>query len=62
VPTIDLHLSRGVVGTRSLSSGAHPRDPVALPTLRAACTSSFRGALATMQSRLSPRKEPGLLR
>jgi len=29
-----MHEVVGMVGTRSLSSGAHSRDPVALPTLR----------------------------
>jgi hypothetical protein len=28
-----------MVGTRSLSSGAHPRDPLALPTLQFAAIS-----------------------
>ena len=33
MPTIFL-IAQGMVGTRSLSSGAHSRDPLALPTLR----------------------------
>jgi hypothetical protein len=32
VPTIWSKIAIGMAGTRSLSSGAHPRDPLALPT------------------------------
>ena len=39
VPTIYPRSSTRMVGTRSLSSGAHSRDPVALPTLQSETTS-----------------------
>jgi hypothetical protein len=51
VPTVNQHRRCLMVGTRSLSSGAHSRDPVALPTLQ---RSSKRRKNRCAKERISP--------
>ena len=66
MPTILQRASRQVVGTRSLSSGAHSRDPVALPPYEYRASSSCPGVsrastscLVTRSKDVDGRDKPG---